>query len=119
MFLQVVFADNSISGLFITIAFFAPMIWHADAAQVLNFCKFLLRQLNISSPFPLPSSIRRALLPFAGLQVIHLVLTLCHDVQPKHTGVLGAAVQSAFSLFLLPGVSDAGESSTHAFAHGL
>ena len=95
------------------------MIWHADAAQVLNLCKFLLTQLNSSSPFPLPSSIRRALLPFAGLQVIHLVLTLCRDVQPKHTGVLGAAVQSAFSLFLLPGVSDAGESSAHAFAHGL
>jgi hypothetical protein len=72
-----------------------------------------------SSPFPLSFSISRALLPFAALQVIHLLLTLCRDVQPKHTGVLGAAVQSAFSLFLLPGVSDAGDSSAHDFAHGL
>jgi hypothetical protein len=33
--------------------------------------------------------------------------------------VLGAAVQSAFSLFLLPDLNEAGESSSHAFAHGL
>jgi hypothetical protein len=71
------------------------------------------------SPFSLSFSIRRALLPFAASQVIHRMSALYLDALLKSAGVLGAAVQSAFSLFLLPDMNDAGESSAHAFAHGL
>ncbi len=72
---QVVFADSSIAGLFIAAAFFVPMAWHADAAQVSarsprpsSRRKRLLANVN---SLLLPA--RRALLLSAASQVNHPV----------------------------------------------
>jgi hypothetical protein len=96
-------------------------------ARALHFPRdFLYLIVLPAPPFP-PLPTRCASLLFAASQVTPFSFLLSCPPDPPHAtpcqppraGVLGAAVQSAFSLFLLPDVNEAGESSAHAFAHGL
>jgi hypothetical protein len=84
--LQVVFADNSVAGLLITAAFFAPMIWHTDAVQVRARCTssiYLSRHPLPAPPLP-PLPARCASLLFGALQVAPFCFLLSCPLDPPH-----------------------------------
>lgn len=96
------------------------MIRHSDSSQVrylstIEFCSHTFNLLSLTPCIRLASLLFAASLVNRPPHPPHPLLPF----EPVLPGVLGAAIQSAFSLFLLPDGNEEGDSSAKAFAHGL